>query len=167
MGFRQSWAATCLAVGCTIPALEHDPHAVAPRYERWEAVVSAPAESVYDLALQAVVEAGYTLAVASREAGVVTTNVRTVHASRGFDATSYDARVTVAVLRLGADSTRVSVTGATCVEEACAVITARRGGPAGAWQFVRQLGEAILARLDGAATPGATGRRLPQHRYAR
>jgi hypothetical protein len=149
---RPGWATVWLAAGCSIPGFEHDPHAVAPRYERWEAVVASPADSAYEVGLQTVIDAGYTLAVASRDTRVLTTNRRTLHAGSGFDATSYDTRITVAVLRLGTDSVRLAVTGATCVDDECSGITARRGGPAGPWQFVRGLGETILTRLAAGGT---------------
>jgi len=141
---------TLLAAGCAIPGFEHDPHAVAPAYDRWEAVVAAPAESAYAAALVTVLQSGYTLALASRSDRVITTNLRREFAASGLDATNYDMRYTLSVLPLGADSSRLSVVGHFCFGDdrsECGLVSARDGGRVGAWQFVRRLGEAALARL--------------------
>ena len=145
---------TCtLAVlgGCALPGFEHDPRVVAPHYDRWEATVPVPADSAYTVALSVVLEAGYTVSVASRADRVITTHLRQLMASTGLNASDHDLRFTVSVLSAGTDSARVSVAGDSCFGRAlseCVAVTAHNGGSAGAWQFVRRLGEAVLTRLS-------------------
>jgi hypothetical protein len=77
-------AVVVLLMGCAVPVWEHDPRAVAPRYDRWEAVVRVPADSAYTVALGVVLEAGYTVSVASRADRVITTHLRRQDAGTGF-----------------------------------------------------------------------------------
>jgi len=143
---------------CALPHFEHDPGAVAPRYDRWAAVIAAPPDSVYAAVRDAVIEEGYTIALAARDDRIMTTNLRLRHAGSGLDATSYHLRFTLSVRPVGGDSARLSVAGEQCFGDdltACAGITAFDGGTVGAWQFVRRLGEATLGRLSTSPPPGA------------
>lgn len=153
-------AVVVLLMGCAVPVWEHDPRAVAPRYDRWEAVVRVPADSAYTVALGVVLEAGYTVSVASRADRVITTHLRRQDAGTGFSASERHLRFTVSVLPVGTDSARILVAGDTCFGRnltECVSVTTRDGGPAGAWQFVRRLGESAVHRLSGAY--GAAGAR--------
>jgi hypothetical protein len=135
-----------------LPQFEHDPRAVAPGYDRWEAQVAVPVDSAYAVALGVVLEAGYTVSVASRVDRVITTNLRREIAGAGFNASDHYLRFTVSVLAAGPDSARISVAGDNCFGRSlaeCVAVTARDGGPAGSWQFVRRLGDAVVARLAG------------------
>lgn len=135
---------------CALPRFEQDPQAVAPEYDRWEAMVPAAADSAYAVALGVVLEAGYTVSVASRADRVITTNLRRLTAGSGFKASDHDLRFTVSVLAAGADSARVSVAGDSCFGRAlseCVAVTAYSGGSVGTWQFVRRLGESVLDRI--------------------
>lgn len=138
-----------VTLACPLVRFEHDPHAVAPSYDRWEATVPAPPDSTYATALAVVIETGYTVAAANRADGVITTHVRIVEIGHGLSHVQDNVRFTIAVLPVGADSARISVTGESCgeIESACRVITAKYGGPKGSWQFVRWLGEQTLTRL--------------------
>ena len=136
--------------GCALPGFEHDPRAVPPRYDRWEAIVAAPADAVYMVALGVVVDAAYTLSAASRVDHIITTNLRQVYAGPGLNTTQHHVRFTLSVLPAGLDSSRVSISGDTCVGHdltQCIAITAHHGGTVGSWQFVRRLGERVLERL--------------------
>lgn len=139
-----------ITLACPLVRFEYDPHAVAPSYDRWEAIVPASADSAYGVALAVVIESGYTVAAASRADGVLTTHVRFVDIRNGWPHAQDNVRFTIAVLPVGADSVRISVTGESCGEvlSACRVITTSDGGPKGSWQFVRRLGEATLSRLN-------------------
>lgn len=162
------WAFGLLAYGCAFAGVEHDPHAVAPGYDRWEASVPVSPDSAYLIALAVVVQTGYTVATASRVDRVITTHLRRVDLGAGFSAKSYDVRFTIAVLPIRTDSTRLSVTGDTCWGDdlsSCRAVSARYdGGSVGPWQLVRGLGEATLSGLgiesrQGQAGPAASSSR--------
>jgi hypothetical protein len=143
-------AVSFTVAACALPHFEHDPNAVAPRFDRWEAAVAALPDSAYAAALGVIVEEGYTIGLASRADRVVTTNLRLRYTGYGLSGTSHYIRFTLLVRPTGADSARITVTGEDCFGEeltACTAVTAHDGGPIGAWQFVRRLGEATLIRL--------------------
>jgi hypothetical protein len=148
----RAWFFGLSAFGCAFAGFEHDPHAVAPAYDRWEAGVPVSPDSAYLTALTVVVENGYTVATASRVDRVITTHLRNVGLGSGLSAQSRDVRFTIAVLPIGADSARLSVTGDTCWGDdlsSCRAVTARYdGGSVGPWQLVRRLGETTLSRLS-------------------
>lgn len=155
------WAFGLLSVGCALAGFEHDPHAVAPGYDRWEASVPLSPDSVYTIALAVVVQTGYTVAAASRVDRVITTHLRRVHLGAGFSAESYDVRFTIAALPDRADAARLSVTGDTCWGDdlsSCRAISARTDGRSvGPWQLVRRLGEATLSGLGTESRQGQAG----------
>ncbi|HSD32359.1 MAG TPA: hypothetical protein VLB49_10645 [Gemmatimonadales bacterium] len=165
---RRVWAFGLSALGCAFAGFDHDPHAVTPGYDRWEASVPTSPDSAYVVALAVVVQSGYLVATASGVDRVITTHLRHVELGTGLSAESHDVRFTVAVLPIGADSARLSVTGDSCWGDglsSCRVVTARYdGGSVGPWQLVRRLGEATLSppggrvrsRQDG---PAASSRR--------
>jgi hypothetical protein len=64
-------ALSLITLACPLVRFEYDPHAVAPSYDRWEAIVPASADSAYAGALAVVIESGYTVAAASRADGVL------------------------------------------------------------------------------------------------
>lgn len=155
------WAFGPLALGCAFAGFEHDPHAVAPGYDRWEARVPVSPDSAYVIALAVVVQTGYTVATASRVDRVITTHLRRVQLGAGFSAESYDVRFTIAALPDRADSARLSVTGDTCWGDdlsSCRAISAKTdGGSVGPWQLVRGLGEATLSGVGTRSRQGQAG----------
>ncbi len=139
---------SCLA--CTTVQTAGDPHAVGPRYDRWEAVIAQPRSAVFDAALRVLTDSGYVLAQVNRDVAAISTADRRVSAAeRGAQQPgtsldrNYPVRLSVVMSPQGQDSTRLSISGQYRLENINELVTVN--ARSGEWRFVRGIGEAILA----------------------
>ena len=132
-----------LATACLAPSVVHDPRAVAPEYDRWEARALAEPRTVFSFALEVLADSGYTARHADPAVGIIATNLRSVSVSGSTN----DYRLDVMILPAG-DSTRLVMRGETChVYNGAQQCYARRAW-AEDWKVVQGIGEAILRRTQ-------------------
>ena len=142
-----------ISFGCTTVQGSGDPHAVAPRYDRWEAVIAQPRSTVFDAALRVLTDSGYVMAQVNRDvAAISTADRRVTSATPGAQPPgtsldrNYPVRLSLVMSRQGQDSTRLSISGQYRLENVNELVTVN--ARSGEWRFVRGIGEAILAHVN-------------------
>lgn len=126
-----------------------DPNVAGSRDDRWEVVIARPRWVVFDAARRVLADSGYVLGQANIDVGAISTADRkagpvapgTLQPASG-PSRDYPVRLSLILTPIGADSTRLSITGQ------------YRSGSTGTvnvrsaeWHLVKGIGDAILLRL--------------------
>ena len=133
--------------GCAFMSGVSDPRDTGSRNDRWEVVIAHPRASVYDVAVSTLTDSGYVLAQTNSGVSAISTADRRERRRvrlPGDPETvgiAYPIRLSLVLEPVGADSTRLSITGQ--YRSNNTNVTARSDD----WHYVRGVGEAILARL--------------------
>ena len=147
-GVRLAALVGMLSLGCGFFASGvADPRAVGSRHDRWESVIPRARSTVFDVAVRTLTDSGYVLAQTNSGVSAISTADRRVKQTPRLPgdpeslATDYRIRLSLVLTPIGADSTRLSITGQYRSNNRS--VDARSDD----WYFVRGIGEAILERV--------------------